>query len=126
VNDVNALPEMVQVRTNWTAVESAHALHANQLLAQVGPALSDGRPDGIFLTFGSAQNPALMADRDPEGVRRHIERLAAEGVPVNVLGQFHVSRPLLDQLIAVLQETAAKYDQAEAAAARVAGGEKVT
>jgi hypothetical protein len=120
---VNAVPETVQVRMNWAAAESAHALHANQVLAQLGPALIDGKPDGIYLTFGSAPALALMADADPEGTRRRIEQLSADGVQITVLGQFHIARPVLGQIIKLLQDTAVKYDEAEASPLAAEGGE---
>ncbi len=107
--------DTIQVRTVWTGVESAHALHANQAIAQIGPSQSDGRPDGIFLTFGSAANPALMGDADPEGTREAIERIKAEGVKVNILGQFHISRSLVNDVIKALRTVAEMYDAVEAA-----------
>ena len=115
--------DTIQVRTVWTGVESAHALHANQALAQIGPSQSDGRPDGIFLTFGSAPNPALMGDTDPEGTREAIERIKTEGVKVNILGQFHISRAPVNDVIKVLQAAAERYDAAEAAGTRAVRSE---
>ncbi len=117
---MNAPGDPVRLRLVWDDAESAQPLHANQALAQLGGALAGGKPDGILLTFGHAPTPTLMADRDPEGTQQRIEQLAATGLKVNVLGQFHFSRALLDELITLLQETAAKYDQAEESASLLA------
>ncbi len=114
---MTSLGEQIQVRINWGAVEDATPLHANQVLAQLGAPGSGSRPDGVIITFGSAPTPPLMGDRDPENTKRLVERLRAEGIRVNVLGQYHVTRQLLDEVIKLLQETATKYDEAEAAAA---------
>ncbi len=40
------------------------------------------------------------------------------GVAVNVLGQFHITRQMLADVIKILQETAEKYDAAEKQAAQ--------
>jgi hypothetical protein len=77
-------------------------------------------PDGIFLTMGIVPPPPLM-DGQPDTQAQRVERLKAEGVKVNVLGQFHMTRPMLKDLIAVLQETAARYDAAVEHAAQDAG-----
>jgi hypothetical protein len=107
----NVTPELVKARLDWSAVENAHAPHATQAIAQVGSPGSDGMPDGIYLTMGSIPPPVLI-DGEPEVQAKLIERLRAEGVKVNVLGQFHMSRQMLKDLIVILQQTAAKYDAA--------------
>ena len=111
-------PTQIKARLDWSQTASATAQHANQVLAQVGNPGSDGLPDGIFITLGSAPPPPFMDD-DPNS-ERLLEELVANGVRVNVLGQFHVSRQLLGDLINVLQVTATKYDEAvrQAIAAR--------
>jgi type III secretory pathway component EscU len=101
-------PEQVKIRLDWSGAETAHAQHVNQALAQVGSPGSDGAPDGIYITMGNAPPPAIIDGGDD--ARAQIERLRAEGLKVNVLGQFHMSRRMLDDLIAVLQATAVKYD----------------
>ena len=103
--------ETIQVRVNWSGIESAQAIHANQALGQVGPQGSDGLPDGIYITMGSVPPPALM-DGDDDTRRHLIEKLTREGVKVNVLGQYHISRRMLGDLITLLQTTAANYDAA--------------
>jgi hypothetical protein len=108
---------MIKLRANWSGVESAQPVHANQAIGQVGPQGSDGLPDGIYITMGSAAPPPLM-DGDDAARARLIEKLTTEGLTVNVLGQYHVSRRMLDDFIAVLQSTAAKYDAVVQEAAR--------
>ena len=105
-----ATQEVVQVRLDWGAVETAQPVHANQVLTQVGPQGSDGQPDGLYITFGSAQ-PPIFTD---EAAQREaaLERLREGGVKVNVLTQVHITRQLLGDLIGLLQTTAEKYDEA--------------
>ena len=121
---MNELGEAVSVRVDWSEVEEAHAIHVNQVLAQVGGILRDGHPDGVTISFGSAPIPAIMGDRDPEGTQKRLARLRTEGIKVNVVGQFHLSRQILDELINLLTETREKFDQAEAAAPQVAQGKQ--
>ena len=104
-------PEVVQIRVNWGDTGDAQPVHVNQALGQVGPAGADGMPDGIYVTMGVVPPPALI-DEMPEERERLLERLRTEGVKANVVGQFHMSRQVLADLIAVLQITAAKYDAA--------------
>ena len=103
--------EQIRVRLDWSSAETAQAQHVNQLLAQVGSPGSDGIPDGIYLTLGSVPPPAIL-DGDDDARDRLIEKLASAGAKVNVAGQFHISRRMLDDVIRVLQETAAKHDAA--------------
>jgi len=107
-----ATQQVVQVRLDWGAVETAQPLHANQVIAQVGPQGSDGQPDGLYISFGSAPPPVLM----DEAAQREaaLERLREVGVKVNVLTQVHITRQLLGDLIGLLQTTAEKYDAAAA------------
>jgi hypothetical protein len=113
VNDVSeaAVPDLVQVRVAWTAIEAAQPLHVNQALGQLGPPGADGVPDGIYLTMGVIPPPALIST-DPEAQARLLEQIRAEGVKVNIVGQFHMTRQMLTDLITLLQTTADKYDAA--------------
>jgi hypothetical protein len=105
-------PELVRVRVNWTGTEDAQPVHVNQALGQVGPQGADGLPDGIYVTMGVVPPPALLDEIQPEDRNRLLERLRTEGVKANVVGQFHMSRQMLGDLITTLQITAAKYDEA--------------
>lgn len=104
-----AIQQVVQVRLDWGAVEAAQPVHANQVIVQVGPQGSDGQPDGLYISFGSAP-PPIFTD---EAAQREaaLERLREDGVKVNVLAQVHITRQLLGDLISLLQTTAAKYDE---------------
>ena len=118
------VPHLVKVRIDWSEAETAQAPHANQALAQIGAPGSDGMPDGIYVTMGSVAPPPLLDD-DEEARDRLLERLTTRGVKVNVVCQFHMSRQMLDDLIGVLQTTAAKYDavrQSQQGPAREQGG----
>jgi hypothetical protein len=118
VSDVTeATIEQVRIRLDWSAAQQAQPLHANQAVAQVGSPGSDGAPDGIYITFGSAPAPVLMQG-DEASHKAEIEKLVAAGVVVNVLGQFHITRQMLDDVIKILQETAEKYDTADKQAAQ--------
>jgi hypothetical protein len=105
-----ATQQVVQVRLDWGAVEAAQPVHANQVLTQVGPPGSDGKPDGLYISFGSVPPPVLL---DDEAQREAVlDRLREVGVKVNVLTQVHITRQLLGDLIGLLQTTAEKYDSA--------------
>jgi hypothetical protein len=110
VSDVNGvIQQVLQIRLDWAAVETAQPVHANQVIAQVGPQGSDGQPDGLYISFGSAPPPVFT---DEETQRRAtIDRLREGGVKVNVLTQVHITRQLLGDLIGLLQTTAEKYDE---------------
>jgi hypothetical protein len=122
VNDVSevAAPDLVQVRIDWANIEAAQPLHVNQALGQLGSPGSDGLPDGVYLTMGIIPPPPLV-DANPEDQARIIERIKAEGVKVNVAGQFHMSRRMVGDLITLLQTTAAKYDAAVEQQQRASG-----
>jgi hypothetical protein len=125
VEDVSeAHPEQITVRLNWSAAEHIQAQHVNQAIAQLGPPLSNGLPDGIYITFGSVP-PPVMLDDDPEARADAIAKLKAEGAQVNVSAQFHVTRQMVDDVIRVLTITADRYDAAaqEAASRRRSEGE---
>ncbi len=106
-----AAPELVKVRIDWSAAETTPAHHVNQALGQLGPPGSDGMPDGIYVTIGTVSPPALL-DEDTVARDELVARLESSGAKVNVVGQFHMSRQMLQDFIAVLQTTAAKYDAA--------------
>lgn len=110
-------PQMVQVRIDWSEAENAQATHVNQAIAQVGPQGSDGMPDGIYVTMGSVAPPPLL-DEDGDARDRLLEKLTTRGAKVTVVSQFHMSRRMLDDFIAVLQTTASKYDAAAQQAAQ--------
>ncbi len=105
-----ATQQVVQVRLDWGAVETAQPFHANQVIAQVGPQGSDGQPDGLYISFGSAPPPVFTDDTAQHEAA--LERLREAGIKVNVLAQVHVTRQMLGDLIGLLQTTADKYDAA--------------
>lgn len=107
----DAIIEQVRIRLDWGNAQQAQPLHANQAIAQVGSPGSDGTPDGVYITLGNAPVPVLL-EGDEANREAIIEELATAGVKVNILGQFHISRQLLADIISVLQTTAAKYDAA--------------
>lgn len=111
-----AHPEQIRVRLDWSDAAHAGAEHVNQAIAQLGAPLSNGLPDGIYVTFGSVPPPVLLDD-DPEARADVIAKLKAEGAKVNVSGQFHITRQMVDDIIRVLKITADRYDAATRGAA---------
>jgi hypothetical protein len=124
VEDVSeAHPEQIRVRLDWSDAAQAGSEHVNQAIARLGSPLANGLPDGIYVTFGSVP-PAVLLDDDPEARADAIAKLKAEGVKVNVSGQFHVTRQMVDDIIRVLAATADRYDAAiRQAAGRRSEGE---
>jgi hypothetical protein len=104
-------PETIKVRLDWSGVEAGQPQHVNQALASVGAPGPDGVPDGIYLSLGAVLPPPFV-DGDEEFRAQLIEKLQASGAKVNIAGSFHLTRRMLNDLIAVLQATAAKYDAA--------------
>jgi len=96
--DTYALP------VDWSGADDAPVLAVNQVVTQLGP--SD-HPGEITLILGYASPPVILGD-DPDEVRRQLSQLKA--VRVRVAGRFSLNRERLDELIGVLQTTAAKHD----------------
>jgi hypothetical protein len=99
---------------DWGEAYDAPRAHVNQFLGQVGVPLADGTPDGVWLVLGSV-SPPIVVGADPEARQRQIDALKGTA-RVTVHGRFQMSRARLDELIGVLQETAANYDSASNAA----------
>jgi len=118
-----AAPTLVKIRIDWSGAETAHAYHVNQALGQVGPPGPDGIPDGIYVTMGNVAPPPLLDGDDAAGSEL-LARLTTHGAKVNVVCQVHMTRRMLDELIAVLQTTAAKHDAAVRQAAHEPAKEK--
>jgi hypothetical protein len=113
VEDVSQeeVPQHVTVTLNWDDAVDVPAEHVNQFLGQVGPPAANGIPDGVYVTLGSVVPPVILAN-DGEARMRAIEALRTGLTKVRVHGRFHMSRDLLDDVIRVLQITAATYDAA--------------
>jgi hypothetical protein len=110
VQNVNvARSRQVLVRLDWSEVEQTPAYHVNQVLAQVGPPSSRGVPDGIYVALGSVAPPVIPADEDRREAR--LEELADSVLKVMVHARVQLSREALQELIQVLQTTAAQYDE---------------
>ncbi|HUY47760.1 MAG TPA: hypothetical protein VMV92_18840 [Streptosporangiaceae bacterium] len=101
-------PEQVTVRLDWSDVRVTPAQHVNQALGQLGPP-TNGIPDGIYLTLGRVEPEVIL---DQEGRASVIEQLKETGAKVGVHGRFHLTRQLVDEVIRILQVTAAQYDTA--------------
>jgi hypothetical protein len=109
VEDMNERPPaQVTVRLDWRDVKVTPSQHVNQALGQLGPP-TNGIPDGIYLTFGRVEPEIVL---DAESQAKVIEELKESGAKVGVLGRFHLTRQLADEVIRVLQETSAQYDAA--------------
>lgn len=97
----------VSLEADWSGASAVPVVPSNQFVAQVGLATTPGEPDGIYLTFGHAAPPILLGS--PEQARRAATRLEGR-LPVTVHSRLLLTRPQLDQLISILQETAEKFD----------------
>jgi len=106
----------VTISLDWGEAGLGVAQHVNQILGQVGPPSASGAPDGIYLVLGSIPPPVILSTDDEETRERLIHELTSRPAKVSVLGRFHMSRELLDDLIRILQTTARQYDAARAAA----------
>ncbi|MBG0815579.1 hypothetical protein [Planomonospora sp. ID82291] len=95
------------VTAGWSAANGVPIQHVNQFVGQPGPPTLNRTPDDVFLLFGSVPPPFVPGD--PEGRRRAVEALK-DGLPVTVHARFHLSRERLEELIDVLQQTAANHD----------------
>ena len=105
-----ASAQQVSVSLDWSDAESARAGHVNQALGQLGPPGPDGLPDGIYITVGVVPPPPLIEGDPARG--RLLEKYTTAGVKVNLVGQFHMSRAMLNDFIRILHTTAANYDTA--------------
>lgn len=103
--------EGVTISVDWSGLASARVQHVNQFIVQVGPPTLEGPPDGVYLALGHL-SPPLIIGKDAEAQARELEALK-DGVPIEILGRFHLSRVRLDELIKVLQETVDNYDKAD-------------
>jgi len=95
---------------DWSGAEDLPALAVNQVVAQLGPS---GHAGEITLTLGYA-SPPIMLDDDPAEIRRQLSEIKA--LRVRVVGRFSLTRERMDELIKVLQTTAAKHDLAAGSA----------
>ena len=87
--------EWRQVPVAWVGVEDVPLLFANQVLAQLDDV------GEILLTFGQATPPLLLGDDEEKQAQ-----LSNIGfVPVKPVARVAFSRPRLEQLIQLLNET---------------------
>jgi hypothetical protein len=102
----------LEVEIDWSAAQTTPVLLANQFVVQVGTTSSVDRPapDGVYLIVGQAAPPVILPG-STESVTRQLARLDNR-LPVTVHGRYFLTRQRLDELIAVLTETAEKYDEA--------------
>jgi len=102
----------VPISLDWAEASIGVAQHVNQILGQVGPPSSSGTPDGIYLVLGSIPPPIILSTEDEQTREQLIRELVSRPAKVSVLGRFHMSRELVDDMIHVLQVTARQYDAA--------------
>jgi hypothetical protein len=93
--------DYVEVPMLWVGVDEMSVLTSNQLIGQIDQ-------DGIYLTFGMATPPLIMAPT-PEEMRAQVERVGY--VPVKPIARIAVSRRHLGELIKVLKQTAENFDR---------------
>ncbi|GIH76123.1 hypothetical protein [Planobispora longispora] len=101
----------VTITVDWSDAATIPVTHVNQFVAQPGPPTMEGSPDGVYLLVGSIAPPIIPSD--PEGQRRVFAALK-DGLKVTGHARFHLSRERLEELIAILQQTADNYDELHA------------
>ncbi|HCU92168.1 MAG TPA: hypothetical protein DHU96_05300 [Actinobacteria bacterium] len=97
---------MIQLPQDWSAVADVPVQHVNQALAQIGLPSQDGAPDGVYISLGSSEPPAVFGNEEER--KQALEALGA--IKVTVHGRFHLSRGQLNDLIRVLRTIAEQYD----------------
>lgn len=96
----------IALKVDWAAILAAPVHHINQVMGQVGPAVS-GVPDGIYLTLASIFPPPIVS---PEEQARFIEEMNVSGVRAVPAGRFHMSRESALEVINVLRFAIEQYD----------------
>jgi hypothetical protein len=92
----------VQVQTFWQVNPGAVPLPVNQVMIQGGGVLGNGENSGeYYLSFGHLTPPAITAG--PDG-KVDPEAFANLVLPISVVGQFHMSRPRLEEFRVALNE----------------------
>ena len=101
-------PTQIQISMIWPNVQDLPVLRANQFLGQFGSG-PDGMPEEFVLTVGYAAPPVVLGSPQEQAAS-----LAALGaVSVSGLSRVSMSRARLGELIQLLQQGAAAYDQAQ-------------
>jgi hypothetical protein len=99
------VPEGVQLPVRWIGIEEYPLLVANQFLGQIGPG-------EVILSFGQVVPPAIL----PGTPEQQAEQLAEhEYLPVRTVARLGLNRARLEELVGMLQQTLANYDQAHQA-----------
>lgn len=95
------IQEAVQLPIRWVGVEETPLLVANQFLGQTGTG-------DIILNFGAVVPPPIL----PGTPEQQAEQLGEYTyVPVRAVARLGLNRTNLEQLIGVLHQTLANYDQ---------------
>lgn len=98
-------PQELNVPVAWVGTEELPVLYVNQFLGQIGVGA-----DEVFLTIGQITPPPLIGT--PEQQRAQASQIAY--VPVNPVARLALTRPALENLIELLQQTLTNYDQTQA------------
>jgi hypothetical protein len=98
------LPEGLNIAVTWEGIDDVPILFVNQVLGQVG------QQSEIILSFGQMAPPAILGNTQEER-----ERQLRELSPLSIkpIARLALTRPGLEQLVAVLQQTLENYDKAQ-------------
>jgi hypothetical protein len=96
-------PQGIQVPVVWIGVEENPVLYVNQFIGQVG------RGEEFFLNIGQLTPPPLIGT--PEQQQEQAKQIGY--VPVKPVARLGLTRLGVEELIGVLQQTLANYEQAQ-------------
>jgi hypothetical protein len=97
--------EVARLPIRWVGVEDYPLLVTNHFLGQIGPG-------EVILTFGQVVPPPIL----PGTPEQQAEQIAeVEYLPVRTVARLGLNRARLVELIGVLEQTLANYDQAHQA-----------
>lgn len=101
------------VELTWGNVQDLPLNFVNQIVAQLGaPAGPEQVPDGIIVILGHAAPPVIVGSE--EAIQRQVDALSS--VQVQPLGRFVMSRERAEELLQVLAQSVAQYDEIVAGA----------
>lgn len=105
-DSIDVKSAVVQLPLDWSGLGAQPVQHVNQVLAQIGGPAQDGVPDGIYISFGSAEPPPVFGS--PEEREQALQAIPA--LKVTVYSRIHISRSHLRDVVRVLEEVERQYD----------------
>jgi hypothetical protein len=100
---------LVTVATVWPDVDETPVLAVNQFLTQLAGGTPDRAPNEVILTCGHFTPPVILGT--PEQQKAAVEKVIE--ARVRTVARFSVPRPVLSDLIRILNIAAESYDAAQ-------------